>query len=504
MAQQKWMAAFGMVVAVGMGIFLSGCRSTNSIVSFPSIQNINSATTPTSSVGLPIEINGTGFQAAPGKVTFTQGSVSMDVVPAASSWSATGIVALVPMGNVTTNFTLPGTVSVTVTTSGGTSTAVTLNLVATVSFNPSGMTWGTTMALPKALSGLRAVGVPGTSSTTAFAIVTGGYDITSNANTTTVWSNNLNPDGTVGSATNTTWTTIATSPLPSTLAHHAMAEADDSNSLVASGQRYIYVIGGQVHSADTPGGTNTIYMASVNATTGVVGTWTTLTSNLPQALVGESATVHNGYLYVAGGLFGNNNIPTSAVYSAPVNSDGTIGTWATATNTLLTARAFGTMFVSGGVIYYINGDPNNSGTLNAQGVGDMNVFFASAVRGAVGVWQLNSNLTIHDRAKGVVYNAFGQVIAAEGVYSGAVGSGEMETASINAANMTSSALNGWSGLTGAAVPGANVYNAAGFTSPLLAPTTNGPRFLLLGGQTFSGTIGVPGALSSAVYYNTAP
>ena len=193
---------------------------------------------------------------------------------------------------------------VTVVTSGGTSNAVTLNLVATLTFNPSNMRWGTTMALPKGMTGLRAVAVPGTSSTSAFAIVTGGFD--GSANTTTVWSNNLNQDGTVGNTTNTTWTTIATNPLPTTLAHHAMAEADDTNSLVASGKRYIYVIGGQVNSTDAPGGTNTIYMASVDSTTGAVGTWTTLTKSLPQALVGESATVHNGYLYVAGGLAGGN------------------------------------------------------------------------------------------------------------------------------------------------------------------------------------------------------
>src|SRR2546427_4994336 len=49
--------------------------------------------------------------------------------------------------------------------------------------------------------------------------------------------------------------------------------------------------------------------------------------------------------------------------------------------------------------------------------------------------------------------------------------------------------------------GANVYNAAVLVSPLQSPTAT-PRFLLLGGQTFSAT--PPGALSSTVYYNNAP
>lgn len=502
MKSRKTIGSGAALVLAASG-FLGGCGSTSKKSTppppVPVIQNINSSTTPTSPVGLPIEINGSGFQAAPGKVHFVQGTTAIDVVPAASAWSDTGIVAIVPA-----TLTAPGTVSVTVVTSGGTSNAITVNLVATITFNPSAMGWTTTMALPKALTGLRAVGVPGTSSTKAFAVVTGGFDATANANTNTVWANNLNQDGTVGSTTNTTWATITTNPLPTTLAHHAMAEADDTNSLVAAGKRYIYVIGGQVKSADV-GGTDTVYVASVDSTAGTVGTWTASTNTLPQSLFGLSATVHNGFLYVAGGL-NTTGTPVNAVYSAPVNADGTIGTWTTATNTLPTARAFGTMVVFGGIVYFINGDPNASTPPNNQGVGDKDVLYASAVRGVVGTWTLNGNLTIHDRAKGVLFTAYGQFIAGEGVYTGSVGSGEMESSSVNPNNTTNVALNSWTGLTGSLgqSPKANVYNAAGFTSPLFAPTTNGPRFLILGGQALTGTTGAGGALSSTVYVNNAP
>ncbi len=476
--------------------FLAGCRSGSSTPPpDPQIQNINSSTTPTSPVGLPIEINGSGFQAAPGKVNFKQGNTSIDVVPASSDWSYVGAVAIVP-----SSLTAPGTVSVTVVTSGGTSNAITLNLVAPLTFNPSQMQWGTTMALPKLMTGLRAAAVPGTSSSSAFAIVTGGYD--GSGNTNTVWANNLNQNGTVGSTTNTTWTTITTNPLLTTLAHHAMAEADDANSLVPVGKRYVYVIGGQVNSGDI-GGTNTVYVSSVDSTAGTVGPWTASTNTLPQPLYGLTAIVHNGFLYVAGGLDTNRN-PVKDVYSAPVNSDGTIGTWTTATNTLPTARAFGTMVVFGGIIYYINGDPNASIPPNNQGVGDTDVYYASAVRGVVGTWTLNGNLTPANRAKGVLFTAYGQFISGEGVYTGNSGSKEMETSTVNGNNTTNVALNPWTGLTGTTDPGANVYNAAGFTSPLFAPTTNGPRFLLLGGQAFTSTPGTAGVLSSTVYVNTAP
>lgn len=504
MTQRKMMARLPILFA-GLVVFVTGCGggsgSNTPPPPVPSIQNINSSTTPTSPVSLPLEINGSGFQAAPGKVTFTQGNLTVDVTPSDSAWSETGIVAVVPSGNGTTNFTTPGTVSVTVTTSGGTSNAVTVNLVPTLNFNPSAMGWTTTTPLPVPLTGLRAVGVPGTTSSSAFVVVTGGFDGT--ANTNTVLSDSLNQDGTVGDLTNTTWTTITTNPLPTTLAHHAMAEADDTNSLVPVGSRFVYVIGGQVNSTDTSG-TNAIYVASVDSTTGAVGAWTALTSSLPQPLYGMSATVHNGYLYVAGGV-DSSGAPVNAVYSAPVNTDGTLGAWTTSANPLPTATAFGNMFVFGGVIYYIDGDQNSFIPPNDQDVGDTLVYYASAIRGTVGTWTQNGNSTIHDRAKGILFNAYGQVIEGEGVYTGSVGSGEMETSTINANNTGNDALGSWNGLTGSLgqSPKANVYNAAGFTSPIVS-STNAPRFLILGGQKLTGTSGAGGSLSSTVYYNNLP
>jgi hypothetical protein len=483
------LGAIGSVAAVGCG---GGGSSTPPPPPVPNIQNINSSTTPTSPVNLPIEINGSGFQAAPGKVVFTQGSVSATAVPSAGGWSDTGIVAVVPAGNGTTNFTLPGTVSVTVVTSGGTSNAVNVNLIQTLSFSPSSMLWTTTTVLPKAMTGLRAIGVQGSTSTSAYVVVTGGSDLV--ANSTTVLSNTLNADGTVGA----NWATIITNPLPSARAHHTMAEADDTNSLVAAGKRYIYVIGGQQAVTDAPGGTNTVFMASVDATTGAVGTWTALANTLPQQLVGMSATVYNGYLYVAGGLT-TGGLPSNAVYSASVKADGTLGTWTTATNVLPTATAFGTMFAFGGKLYFINGDPNNSFTPNAQGLGTNNVYYASALRGAVGTWTLNPNLTSKGRDKGILFAAFGQVIVGEGIYLGNPGSSEFEVTTVN----PDGTLASWNGLTGSHIPNANVYNAGAFVSPLISPTQT-PRFLFLGGQAFTASSGLGGALSNAVHVNSAP
>jgi hypothetical protein len=111
------------------------------------------------------------------------------------------------------------------------------------------------MALPEALTGLRAIGVPGSTSSTAFAIVTGGYDGTANSNVT--YSINLNLDGTVGSTTNISWTTIPANSLPETRAHHAIAEA-------AQTPRFLF-LGGQAFTGTSgPGGalSSTVYVNS--------------------------------------------------------------------------------------------------------------------------------------------------------------------------------------------------------------------------------------------------
>ena len=488
---RKKMHRFGFFVLGAVGAFAvvscgGGGSNTPPPPPVPSISNINNSTTPTSPVNLAIGINGSGFQATPGQVIFTQGSISATVTPAAGGWSNTSIVAVVPSGSGPTNFTVPGTVTVTVKTSGGTSNGVTLNLVQTSAFSPNSLTWGVATPLPQALTGLRAVAVQ-SSNTSAFVVVAGGFNGT--ANVSTVYTNALAQDGTLG----TTWTT-SSNPLPTTLAHFGMVEANAQNSLVPANSHFIYVIGGQANSSDTPGGTNTVYVASVDPTNGAVGSWKTLTSTLPDSLVGPAVTIYNGYIYVAGGL-NPQQVPVTDVFSAPINSDATLGSWTKSTNALPLAISFATTFGFGGNLYALNGDPNGSSDPNQSAtVGLQDVRVASANNGAVGTWAL-TNTTIKKRKKHNTWVAFGQVIDAEGIYDGGTGL-ELEKSSINADGTLAS----WNGLTGSNVPSANVFNAASLVSPLLSSAGN-PRFLLLGGEATSTTPGVPTAL---VHVNTAP
>ncbi|MCL5671099.1 MAG: hypothetical protein M1423_07375 [Acidobacteria bacterium] len=329
------------------------------------------------------------------------------------------------------------------------------------------------------------------SDTSAYVVTTGGYDGT--ANTSDVFVGALDPTGVI-----TAWTT-STNIIPETIADHGMVEANPANSLVDKGTAYIYVIGGQVDSANAPGGTTAVYNAPFDTTTGTVGTWTKLSSSLPVSLVGPAVTLFNGYVYVIGGL-DSTGAPTANVYSAPVNSDGTLGTWTKAANAYPTAVSFASAFGFAGKLYVLNGDTANSTDPNSQGTatGTQNVNFATAVNGVVGTWTATST-TIKNRKKQIIWTAFGQIIDAEGIYSGLPGSLELERSQVN----PDSTLASFNGITSAVNQiGANVYNAAAVVSPLQSPAAT-PRFILIGGQAYT-TLSTPGVISGTVYVNTAP
>lgn len=481
-------------IILAASAFIISCGGSNSDAPpppVPVIQNVNSSTDPSSPINLPIEINGSGFQGSPGSVIFTQSSsgITANVTPDAGGWSSSGIAVTVPAGNGTNNFTVPGTVTVAVKTSGGTSNSLTLTLIQTLTFDVNNVQWTTAAALPTALTGLRAAAIP-VSDTSAYVVTTGGFDGT--ANTSNVFVGGLDPTGAISA-----WTT-SPNVLPETIAHHGMVEANPENSLVSTGSAYIYVIGGQVNSTDAPGGTADVYMATVDPASGAVGAWAKLASSLPEPLVGPAATLFNGYIYVIGGLH-SDGTPSTDVFSAPVNTDGTLGTWTKSTSAYPMGISFATAFGFAGRLYVLGGDNANSTDPNAQGSpGVKNTYFATALNGVVGTWVATS-ATIKGRKKQITWTAFGQVIDAEGIYDGLPGSLELERSQIN----PDSTLASFNGITSATNQiNANVYNAAAVVSPLQSPAAT-PRFILIGGQAFT-SLTTPGIITGPVYYNSAP
>ena len=480
-----------LLVAVCLCVGAVGCKNEKKKKSLPPpvIENINSATDPKSPTGVAIEINGAHFGSTPGSVRFEEGTNVAEVVPSSSAWSDDGIIVVVPDSGSGGAFSVPGTVTVYVVRADGkVSNGIELDLVDVPTFSPSNMAWDTTTALPTPITGLKAVALPA-SSDKAYLYISGGQ--TSTGNVSDVMFLTLTVSGSSFSVSNS-WT--PTTALPEARAFHAMAYADSSNSPVPTGEAYLYVVGGQANANDQPGGTTTVWYASVNLSDGTVGAWTATTS-LPEPRVGHCAIVYRGHLIVLGGLDTSGDVKDD-IFIARINSDGSLGQFERSSRTLPAPVAFHTTFAFGAKLYVLGGLTASSTDPNDMTVGDSTdqTYFASFVKGEVGDFTATSTL-VKAVKKHIVFNAFGQVVLGEGVYTGwtPLGSTELTSSKI----LPDGSLDSWGGLTGSQVPGANVFNCAAAMSPIFQQG-KGPRFFIIGGMDSSGN------RQSTVYMNTAP
>ncbi len=140
--------------------------------------------------------------------------------------------------------------------------------------------------------------------TDSYLYVLGGRKDFGSSETSTVWFAPVSPTGTVGS-----WAT--TTPL---------LYSNENFGSTKYGN-YIYVGGGA-------NGTSTMTYAFMNSS-GTLGSWAT-TTPLPYLATYPRFTAYNNYLYLSGG-YANFGLPTSSVFYAPINANGSIGSWATTT-----------------------------------------------------------------------------------------------------------------------------------------------------------------------------
>lgn len=97
---------------------------------------------------------------------------------------------------------------------------------------------------------------------------------------------------------------------------------------------------------------------------------------------GASSTIYDGYLYVAGGCTSATDCTdaTNSVQYAPISaSDGSIGTWAAGGN-LPADRAWGSLEVAGGALYYIGGQDDTA--TNEQST----VYYTSSITSGNPTW----------------------------------------------------------------------------------------------------------------------
>lgn len=146
---------------------------------------------------------------------------------------------------------------------------------------------------------------------------------------------------------------------------------------------YAYVIGGCTagNAPTCTTRTNAIQTFQVyNNDSGAPANYVSSANLFPTDRFGNSATIRNGYIYVAGGCIGilACNNATGQVDFAPLNADGTVGSWST-TTALPADRVFGQLEQAGGTLYYIGGaddtevaqstvyyaTPNSDGTITS-------------------------------------------------------------------------------------------------------------------------------------------
>lgn len=153
-----------------------------------------------------------------------------------------------------------------------------------------------------------------------------------------VWSAQIERDGAVGK-----WERADSLPMPR--AGHA----------VATDQRVVIIAGGQDSTLKK---TTELWFARVG-NGGRLGEWTAGTS-LPGPRFHHAMLLHNGWLYLVGGLEARESV--ASVYRARVGRDGNVGSWEKLPD-LPRPRSHHAMLVHAGALYVVGGlDGNPAGT----------------------------------------------------------------------------------------------------------------------------------------------
>lgn len=214
----------------------------------------------------------------------------------------------------------------------------------------------------------------------------------------------------------------------------------------------VYLIGGSNGSISL----NTVYVAQIN-NDGSLGAWSTGTP-LPVAITNSSAILTKNRVYLLGGL--NNGVSSTAVYSAQINSDGTLGTWSiisnlpiaiNATNAIITKNRIYLIAGHGTKLIY-SSQVNSDGTLDAWvNAGELPVAL-----------HLGSVIVTKNR---IYYIGGATTVTAQST---------VYTATINSEGL----IGAWS--TSTALPG-NIYNAITFV-------TKNTVYVIAGSTTNSATV----------------
>ena len=228
----------------------------------------------------------------------------------------------------------------------------------------------------------------------------GGEDNSSNAYATVAYAQ----IGTAGALNSS----LVSCPSGWTLRVNTWCQSDSSletttklgNAVVYNG--YIYEIGGSSSSALTTveytqiGANGTVAIPLAGCASGWTAAspsnqWCYKTTSLPTATYRSTSVVYNGYIYEIGGYNGTSYFST--VDYAPINGDGSVGSW-TATTSLPLATDYGISAAYDGYLYFMGGQAASStGDCTAAGNTCIGTIYAPInSNGTLGPWTATTNL----------------------------------------------------------------------------------------------------------------
>ncbi len=280
----------------------------------------------------------------------------------------------------------------------------------------------------------------------------------------------INGDGSVG-----TWTSTTAMPVGKT-AFSAVAY-----------NGYMYTLGGYDPATNTY--FNDVRVAPINGD-GTLGSWTSTTS-FTTLRGGLSAVANNGYMYITGGNNASNGNGQTVVQYAPINGDGTLGSW-TDTSPLATGRISHYSVVNNGYLYVFGGYNTISDVSYVPINGD----------GTLGTWATTTALPAgRYYHTGTTYN--GKVYIMGGSLTGNNSTNDVLTATFNG----NGTIGSWSSLTGFTTPrnhaGSVAYNGrlyiAGGAAGLdyFGTFYNDVQYTTLTSSAYNNSISINGLLTNS-------
>jgi len=154
-------------------------------------------------------------------------------------------------------------------------------------------------------------------------------------------------------------------------------------------------------------------------TGGAVGSWSTPTTvtTLGGTLAGQASVVYEGHIYTVGGTNGGSD--TNEVQYAPINSDGTIGTWGDANNgnpSFTTGRSNLSAIAYNGYLYIMAG----SSTVGATTTSYNDVQYAPFnSNGTLGSWHATTSFTTARTSQAATaYNGYIYIMGGQSTVGG--------------------------------------------------------------------------------------